>query len=422
VAADCYGVAHSVRVLRLPGLDEHGDRSDWADNGGSREMLLELIAGAPLWQPELAGDELTEMALQQAQQCVASASEMIAADEDVPMSADERTDHALRRTGREAARVIDMIMLILTALGFEGNHYRLINALIASAKKLPNPFVFFVASHTQIYQKYRRAKTIKDSSKTALVGTEMAKLRAEQEALGLKVVDYIPGKMHLDSGQAYASRYRLQILRYSLIAVDLANKVRGEFKHRWQADEWAADQVAGMIPRSEPAGTVKVNRLQAKVRPEKRTFEDVKREFFGALSAELNRVIRGQIAVASTPLAMGESVDELVASLTNKINRMASESLCRGLAELAESERETLAAAARSYVHETMDIGVSPDNRQMGLYEDRGMGGSEPITRNASQGTYVSTYQLRKEDMITSMPDDELDLRAEKPSVEKGTL
>ncbi|MFG1691210.1 phage/plasmid primase, P4 family [Gemmatimonadota bacterium] len=45
-------LAHAleVRVLRLPGLPEKGDVSDWVEHGGSREGLEELAGAAPLWQ------------------------------------------------------------------------------------------------------------------------------------------------------------------------------------------------------------------------------------------------------------------------------------------------------------------------------------------------------------------------------------
>jgi hypothetical protein len=41
------GLARSVRVLELPGLEVGGDLRDWAENGGSPELLAELVAQAP---------------------------------------------------------------------------------------------------------------------------------------------------------------------------------------------------------------------------------------------------------------------------------------------------------------------------------------------------------------------------------------
>jgi hypothetical protein len=56
VAASLHGVAAEVRVLELPGLAEHGDASDWLDNGGTAEALRELADAAPIWQPEPVPD------------------------------------------------------------------------------------------------------------------------------------------------------------------------------------------------------------------------------------------------------------------------------------------------------------------------------------------------------------------------------
>lgn len=46
VARSLLGVAHDVRIVRLPGLPEHGDLSDWLAAGGSKEKLMELVAVA----------------------------------------------------------------------------------------------------------------------------------------------------------------------------------------------------------------------------------------------------------------------------------------------------------------------------------------------------------------------------------------
>jgi predicted P-loop ATPase len=51
VARDLNGKAASVKVLRLDGLPEKGDVSDWLDAGHSADELRELIAKAPAWQP-----------------------------------------------------------------------------------------------------------------------------------------------------------------------------------------------------------------------------------------------------------------------------------------------------------------------------------------------------------------------------------
>jgi putative DNA primase/helicase len=52
VAARLNGIAASVKVLRLPGLGTKGDVSDWIEDGGTKERLLELV-GAKAIQPEV---------------------------------------------------------------------------------------------------------------------------------------------------------------------------------------------------------------------------------------------------------------------------------------------------------------------------------------------------------------------------------
>jgi putative DNA primase/helicase len=51
VAASLYGKATSVKILDLPGLSEHGDISDYLDQGHTVEQLVELAAAAPEWIP-----------------------------------------------------------------------------------------------------------------------------------------------------------------------------------------------------------------------------------------------------------------------------------------------------------------------------------------------------------------------------------
>ena len=43
VSSKLQGIAASVRVLALPGLQEKGDVSDWIDSGGTAEQLLQLV-------------------------------------------------------------------------------------------------------------------------------------------------------------------------------------------------------------------------------------------------------------------------------------------------------------------------------------------------------------------------------------------
>jgi hypothetical protein len=49
-----HGIAKSVRAVRLPGLPDHGDVSDWLDSGHSSEELVDVCFDTPLWEPTTA--------------------------------------------------------------------------------------------------------------------------------------------------------------------------------------------------------------------------------------------------------------------------------------------------------------------------------------------------------------------------------
>jgi ribosomal protein L37AE/L43A len=51
VAGDLHRVARWVKVVKLPGLAQGGDVSDWLAAGGTRAQLLELVAATPVWEP-----------------------------------------------------------------------------------------------------------------------------------------------------------------------------------------------------------------------------------------------------------------------------------------------------------------------------------------------------------------------------------
>ena len=55
VAKSLIGVASSIRVLALPGLELKGDVSDWLDAGNSIEDLLALVETTPEWAPPEIG-------------------------------------------------------------------------------------------------------------------------------------------------------------------------------------------------------------------------------------------------------------------------------------------------------------------------------------------------------------------------------
>jgi len=49
-----HGIAKSVRVVRLPGLPDHGDVSDWLDSSHSSEQLVNVCFDTSLWEPTTA--------------------------------------------------------------------------------------------------------------------------------------------------------------------------------------------------------------------------------------------------------------------------------------------------------------------------------------------------------------------------------
>ena len=51
VAETLHGTAASIRILRLPGLPDKGDVSDWLAAGGTADDLAKLIEDAPAWEP-----------------------------------------------------------------------------------------------------------------------------------------------------------------------------------------------------------------------------------------------------------------------------------------------------------------------------------------------------------------------------------
>jgi P4 family phage/plasmid primase-like protien len=51
VARSLHGIAASVRIVSLPGLEYKEDVVDWLSRGGSPEELLELVDAAPEWDP-----------------------------------------------------------------------------------------------------------------------------------------------------------------------------------------------------------------------------------------------------------------------------------------------------------------------------------------------------------------------------------
>ena len=51
IARALYPIAASVRVIRLPGLKEHGDISDWLESDPSGARLVKECESTPVWEP-----------------------------------------------------------------------------------------------------------------------------------------------------------------------------------------------------------------------------------------------------------------------------------------------------------------------------------------------------------------------------------
>lgn len=54
VASSLYGTAASLKVLELPGLPDHGDVSDWLNEGHDIEELVRIAETTPEWTPDRA--------------------------------------------------------------------------------------------------------------------------------------------------------------------------------------------------------------------------------------------------------------------------------------------------------------------------------------------------------------------------------
>jgi len=70
VANSLVDKAKSVKVLELPDLPQKGDLSDWLDNGGDKEALLELVQQTPQWGAVEPKTTRTEPNLQEVKEVV----------------------------------------------------------------------------------------------------------------------------------------------------------------------------------------------------------------------------------------------------------------------------------------------------------------------------------------------------------------
>jgi hypothetical protein len=249
VARDCHGKAVRVRVLELPGLEKGGDLSDWIKAGGTGEKLLELIATARDFDPE---NEFTIgvhgcTPIVNSEIGLSEASEI--EDDDPPISADPKREIYLRQLARNAAKVISACSIILRFLGFERDHTRLLNALIAIGGDRLN---YFKAYQAAICERYGVSG---EAASEDTVKRDLKKLREEQAALGVAVISYRPGSKDLATGKGFASRFQNNLLRYALEAINISIDTRDNFKTARQALEAACHRVTETVPRIEPVET-----------------------------------------------------------------------------------------------------------------------------------------------------------------------
>ncbi len=57
VAQNLHGIAEMVKVVRLPGLPEKGDVTDWIEAGGTKSLLLELINEVSEYKPAVVSED-----------------------------------------------------------------------------------------------------------------------------------------------------------------------------------------------------------------------------------------------------------------------------------------------------------------------------------------------------------------------------
>lgn len=283
VARDSYGKAARVRVLELAELPEHGDFSDWLAAGGDREALLALIDATPdyappaitqgfpcpaVWhhqdfdQPVLVTGEAgtdpsgrkffsiegsataipaDELELLDEETDITNLEEID--DDDRAISDNPRRESYLRSLAVGTSKVNRAMALLIGYFGFQGNHWRLINALIAIGGARLG---WFVASQTMLMDAYHRAGGA-DSRST--IKRDFNEMREEENALGIYPFSYKPGGYD-SKGKAYASMFRNNLLRWALEAISLAIDIYGDeskFKYDLKSLKTACQKVASKV-------------------------------------------------------------------------------------------------------------------------------------------------------------------------------
>jgi hypothetical protein len=344
IAVDCYEHAERTRVVRLPDLPEKGDLSDWIEAGGSREQLLRLIDEAEEWRPEATRDEATEKAIRAAERAIKRAACVTSYDgeADPPISEDAARENRLRRMAYDSSQVVGMVMALMVNLGFQEDHNRILNALLAYVTSKKHQLAWFMATHGQLYKKYKRKeKEIHERSKAAMVARDITKLRDEQDRLGCDAIGYIPGTYNATAnngqGQGYGSKFKLDIVRYALIAIELSGHIRDQFTYKWQADEAAAQLVAGLVPRREKIVKVESGAGQAeKKAPDGTDWKTAKREFFAAFKAELARRVKAAAQREDSFESLDEAINSLAGEIVNPVNDLSAQALAEAFAEMRD--------------------------------------------------------------------------------------
>jgi hypothetical protein len=83
-AVNLYATATSIKIIRLPGLAEGGDISDWLDHGHTAEEFEDVCYHTPLWSPDNAGGDQTAGKENNEPVTISEAQETIAADDPAP--------------------------------------------------------------------------------------------------------------------------------------------------------------------------------------------------------------------------------------------------------------------------------------------------------------------------------------------------
>ncbi|MBI3653688.1 MAG: hypothetical protein HY231_21865 [Acidobacteria bacterium] len=280
VARDCYGKAARVRVLELPGLEQGGDLSDWIKTGGTREKLLLLSAGAKDFEPE-TGFTIGSQPLPPIVNSEIDLSETPEIeDDDPPISADPKREIYLRQLARNTAKVIMACSIILRHLGFQKDHTRLLNALIAIGGDRLNYFRTYQASIRKQYAASGEASSIET------VRRDLKRLREEQAALGVAIIGYAPGSKDFATGKGFPSRFQNYLLRYALEAINISIDTRDDFNTARKALEAACLRVVETIPRIEPIVPKEKQKKQLVVEDLEAKYLEAEKRLFDAMITE----------------------------------------------------------------------------------------------------------------------------------------